>query len=285
MDERIIVGNVDITCVTDAQGVFPIKIGQLYPGVTPEQWLPYRRDFPETFVDAETWRAHYGCYVLRSRSSVVLVDTGIGPTPAPLFGDARGDLIHQLSLVDVKVRDIDTVFITHLHPDHVGWNLTGGKPTFPEARYVVSETDWKAFQTPEVQKIFPFSYVDEMITPLENSGRLQLIDGETALTEEIVALPAPGHTPGHMAVVVSSGGQQAMILGDAMGHPAQVSEPEWAFAFDMDPEQAIATRKKLLGKLELQAMTGAQCHFPPPGFGLVVRTEGRRHWQPLDRPD
>ena len=73
-----------------------------------------------------------------------------------------------------------------------------------------------------------------------------------------------------------------MILGDAIVHPAMVSEPEWRFVFDMDHETAVATRKRLLGRLELESITAIQCHCPPPGFGLVVRTEGRRHWQPLE---
>jgi hypothetical protein len=86
-----------------------------------------------------------------------------------------------------------------------------------------------------------------------------------------------------MVVTISSRGQRAIILGDVLMHPAQVSQPEWSSIFDMDQEQAAATRKKLLGRLEMDAMTAAQCHLPKPGFGLVVRTDGRRHWQPLER--
>jgi len=285
MRGQIIVGDVEITALTDAEGAFPFKISALFPEVTADQWRPYRRDFPETFVDPDTWHVHIGCYVLRTHDRIVLVDTGIGPAPPAFFGDMRGDLVHQLGLADVKPADVNTVFITHLHPDHVGWNLdSAGKPTFPNARYVMSKSDWDTFQRPEVQQAFPFPFVDQMLTPLEKLGVLDLADGETALSEEIVALPAPGHTPGHMVVAVSSRGQKAMILGDVVGHPAQVSEPEWKFAFDMDPEMAVTTRKKMLGRLEMEAMTAAQCHFPPPGFGLVVRTEGRRHWQPLERP-
>jgi glyoxylase-like metal-dependent hydrolase (beta-lactamase superfamily II) len=135
-----------------------------------------------------------------------------------------------------------------------------------------------------VQQAFPFPFVEQTLTPLDKLGVLDLVEGETAITEEVIATPAPGHTPGHMVVTVSSRGQKAIILGDTLGHPAQVSEPELVFAFDMDPEQAVATRKKLLGRLEMEAMTAAQCHLPPPGFGLIVRTEGHRHWQPLERP-
>ena len=94
---------------------------------------------------------------------------------------------------------------------------------------------------------------------------------------------SPGHTPGHICVRISSGGQQALILGDVVVHPAQVTEAEWQFAFDMDPEVAVTTRKRILGQMELEGVTGLQCHFPNPGFGLVARTSGRRHWQPLER--
>jgi hypothetical protein len=81
-----------------------------------------------------------------------------------------------------------------------------------------------------------------------------------------------------MVLSIASGGQRAMILGDTVMHPAQVTQPEWQIIFDMDPEQAIVTRKKLLGRLEMEAMTAALCHMPHPGYGLAVRTDGRRHW-------
>jgi len=283
MRGQIIVGSVEVTCVTDAEGPFPIKLDALFPGVTAEQWRPYRRDYPEAFADEETPRLHIACYVLRTNKRTVLVDTGVGPEPAPFFGDLRGDLVDSLPAADVKPEDVDTVFMTHGHPDHVGWNLINGQPSFPNARYILNEADWNAFQDPAVQGLFPFQYVDQTLTPLKALGMLDLIDGETALSDEITAVPAPGHTPGHMVISISSGGQRAMILGDVLMHPAQVSEPEWGSIFDMDRDQAIATRKKLLGRLEMEAMTAAQCHLPQPGFGLVVRTEGRRRWQPLER--
>lgn len=283
MHGQIFVGDVEVTCVTDAEAPFTVKLDALFPGVTPEQWRLYRSDYPEAFADPETPQVHFGCYVLRTSKHTVLVDTGVGPNPASFFGDVRGDLPRALSLADVKPEDVDTVFMTHGHPDHVGWNLDDGKPSFPNARYVLSDTDWKVFQDPAVQARFPFQYVDETLTPLEALGVLDLIEGETTVTDEITAVPAPGHTPGHMVISISSRGQRAMILGDVLMHPAQVSEPEWGSIFDMDREQAIATRKKLLGRLEMEAMTAVQCHLPHPGFGLVVRTAGRRHWQPLER--
>ncbi len=282
MDSRLLVGKVEVLALTDASGAFPIKLSQLFPAIKPEQWLPYRRDYPETFIDPETWRVHIGCYLLRSRNRTILVDTGIGPTPDSFFGGLQGGLVDSLLEIDTRPSEIDTVILTHLHPDHVGWNLTvDGKPMFGSARYLVSQADWDAFQRRDVQDAFPFAFVDQMITPLQELGVLELVSGEAQVSEEVALIESPGHTPWHMSVLVSSGGQKAMILGDVLVHPAQVTEPDWQFAFDMDPASAVTTRRRLLGRMQLEGTTAVQCHFPSPGFGLIVETGGRRHWQSL----
>ncbi len=286
MAGRLLVGDVEIVSVTDAEGPFPLKLGQLFPAVPPPKWLPYRRDYPEAFVDPDTWHVHISSYLLRSRGRTLLVDTGLGPSPDPSWGELRGNLMVELENHSVSPAEVDTVFLSHLHPDHVGWNLTPQKKlTFPRARYLMSKTDWDAFQTAEVQDAFPFTFVDRTLTPLEELGVLDLLSGETPLTQEIVAVPTPGHTPGHMSVLISSGGQKALILGDVLVHPAQVSEPDWEFAFDMDPESAVATRRRVLGRMEMESITAVQCHMPSPGFGLIVRSGERRYWQAVPGAD
>ena len=233
-------------------------------------------------MDGDTWRVHIGCYLLSSGGRTLLVDTGVGPAPDPFFGGLRGNLMDELKANGVSPEDINTVFLSHLHPDHVGWNLTANrKPTFPNARYVMHKADWDAFQTPEVQQAFPFAFVDQTLTPLQALDILDLLSGEHPLTEEVVAIPTPGHTPGHMSILISSGGEKALILGDALVHPAQVSQPDWLFGFDMDAQGAAATRKELLDRVEAEGMTVVQCHLPSPGFGHIIRLEGRRYWQAL----
>jgi glyoxylase-like metal-dependent hydrolase (beta-lactamase superfamily II) len=177
------------------------------------------------------------------------------------------------------------VALSHLHPDHVGGNVQRDgdeqRLTFPLARYLVPEADWTAFHLREVQQHFPFSFVEETITPLQTLGALELIAGDHALTEELTLRPAPGHTPGHMTLHVKSQGQRALLVADALLHPAQVTEPDWSSMFDMDPDQDRLTRHRLLDQLETEGTLFAASHFPDPGFGRVERSKGRRYWVPL----
>ncbi len=276
--ERVSVGNVEILLLTDAAGPFPLPVSQLFPGVTSEQWEPYRRRYPGAFAGPDTAHIHFGGCLVRSRGRTLLVDTGIGPEPDPgLFGGLRGRLPDELKENGVSPEDVDTVFITHAHLDHVGWNLTSeGKPRFPRARYVMHQADWDAL--PALQAILP-PYIDKTLTPLKGLGVLDLLAGDTPLTEEVTAIFAPGHTPGHMCVLISSAGERALIVGDAVVTPAQVTEPDWVFSFDSDGPAAVATRKQVLDRLEAEGMTLVQCHFPSPGYGRIVRLEGRRYWQ------
>ena len=100
--------------------------------------------------------------------------------------------------------------------------------------------------------------------------------------EELTAIPTPGHSPGHNSLLVSSGGEQALVSGDAIVHPAQATEPTWNVQFDMDKEQAARTREMLLAWLEADGITVAAGHIPGSGFGRIARHGGRRYWQTLE---
>jgi glyoxylase-like metal-dependent hydrolase (beta-lactamase superfamily II) len=288
---KLQVGDVEVLALTDYAGDFPMPLSQLYPTVPADAWEPYRQRYPELFNGPDTWHNHYGCYLLRSQGRTILVDTGLGskatnPGAVHMFAaDADGQLLTELQAAGVHLEDVDTVFFTHLHPDHVGWNLSQGganpRPTFPSARYVVHETDWATFKQPEVQAATSFSFWDETLAPLETLGVLDLLSGERALTSEITAIPSPGHTPGHMSLAIVSGGERALIMGDVACHPAQVTETEWSMKLDMDQEVAAQVRKKVLDRVEAEDSTLVACHFPEPGFGHLVRVEGRRYWQGL----
>jgi glyoxylase-like metal-dependent hydrolase (beta-lactamase superfamily II) len=288
---RLSVGNVEVLCLTDAETDLPVPLGEIFPDVPADAWGPFQERYPEVFRGPDTYHLHFDSYLLRSQGRTILVDTGIGnsetnPEISALTGGVSdGQLMAELQAAGMSPEDIDTVFMTHLHPDHVGWNLSPGgdarKLTFPNARYVAHQVDWDSFKKPEIHGEFPFNYWEETLAPLEGLGAIDLLPGETALTDEVTAIHTPGHTLGHMSVVIASGGQYAVIVGDAAIHPAQVTEADWAALVEMDKPAAAQSRRKLFELVEAENGVLIACHFPAPGYGKLVRVEGRRYWQGL----
>ena len=210
-----------------------------------------------------------------------MVDTGIGPGPHPSRGNRTGDMLNQLKIAGVNPEDVDLVLITHMHIDHVGWNVdyTGSepKPYFPNARYLAPQLDWDHFTKPEFAKDAP--WVAENILPLEKMGLLQLIKDGHVVSDEIKAISTPGHTPGHMSLMISSQGENGLVLGDVLHNTAQIENTDWVSRADIDPAQTRITRRNLIDRLEREGIPGAAVHLARPGFGKIVRENGRRFWQ------
>jgi glyoxylase-like metal-dependent hydrolase (beta-lactamase superfamily II) len=229
-------------------------------------------------------RFNLGSFLVRTEGRTVLIDTGMGPKPADMPDAPWGILMEQFTANAVRPEDVDMVVMTHLHRDHVGWNLRAQDnkyaPTFPNARYWVSRKDWDACHQPDVQPA-RFPNAPSCVWPLAELGLVEFMDGEHILSRDLTALPTPGHTPGHMSILISSQGERALVLGDVVHNPAQVHETDWVSRADMDPEVTKSTRRDLMERLEQDGTIVAAGHFPAPGFGKLVRLAGRRYWQVL----
>ena len=153
-------------------------------------------------------------------------------------------------------------------------------PTFPKARYWVGAKDWEFFKTEENLEKFPTNR--KCVAPLEGMGLMELMEDEQGITADITAIMTPGHTPGHMSLLISSQGEKGLVLGDAAHHPVQLHELEWCAFADLDPALARVTRRALFDRIEGDNTVMAAGHFPAPGFGRLARMEGRRYWQALD---
>jgi glyoxylase-like metal-dependent hydrolase (beta-lactamase superfamily II) len=217
-------------------------------------------------VGADRGRLRDWCFVVRSRDRVVLVDTGVGP---------------ELAAAGVEPEEIDLVVLTHLHLDHAGWNLAWDgdrpRPRFPRARYLVQRADWELFAhegDDDDREAF-----DRCVRPLRDLGVADLVDGDRVLSGELSLLHTPGHTPGSQSLLVRSGTAAVLCWGDVANHPAQVGRPDWGPASDVLPQVAQATRRRLLERVETEAMWLAPSHFPEP-FGTLVRDDdGGRRWR------
>ncbi len=209
----------------------------------------------------------------------VVVDTGIGngKTRAnPAWHDLRTDYLERLARAGFPPEAVDLVLLTHLHTDHVGWNTreVDGMwvPTFPHARYLTSKAEydfWAAYTMDEARA----AMFRDSVHPVEEAGLLDVVDvpaGGVTVAAGLELVPAPGHTPGHIAVRVTSGGAAALITGDCVHHPVQLAHPEIGSCVDIDPERAEATRRALLASLAGTDALLLGTHFPPPTAGRVV---------------
>ena len=285
-DFQMTVGNAEIVALSDMNCVYPTPLADLWPNVPLEAWDAFRGRYADTFSDGGRgthMNIEIGCYLVRSQGKTILIDTGYGPGPIEYLGGLEGLLMADLASKQIDPAEVDVVFLSHLHLDHVGWNTMEQNatvaPTFPNARYVMHQADLDHHRQPEVLARARYPYMDHCIEVLARAGVIDTVDGDHNLTDEVRAVHTPGHTPGHMSVVVSSQGQRAYIQGDVVIHPAQVTEEHWTPLFDGDPPLAALTRHKLLNELEADGTPVVSCHFPAPGFGRIVRVEGRRYWQ------
>jgi glyoxylase-like metal-dependent hydrolase (beta-lactamase superfamily II) len=269
----LLVGDVELVSVRDAVGLL-MEYGEAYPDVSAEAWEPYRDLYPELFEN-DSWRLPCMSYVLRTADTTVLVDTGVGPPG--LWGwtaQSEGELPQALDDLGVARDEIDVVFLTHLHIDHLGWNCDlDGVPFFPRARYVVHR-DALAFARTRPE----LPHIRRCVEPL--ADRFETLDADAELAPGVSAFAAPGHYPGHMAVRVRSGGAEAMLLADVAVHPALLTEPDWKYVSDLDQPVSAGTRHALLPELVDRDVLVVCGHYPESGIGRVVTQGARAVWEP-----
>ncbi|WP_328416041.1 MBL fold metallo-hydrolase [Streptomyces violaceus] len=225
----------------------------------------------------------------------VLVDTGIGngkQRANPAWHDLDTDYLRRLTAAGFPPESVDLVILTHLHADHVGWNTreVNGEwvPTFPHARYLTSRVErefWAGYAMDEARA----QMFRDSVIPVEEAGRLDLLDVPAEGVEVAPGLrliPTPGHTPGHLAVELTSRGRTALITGDCVHHPIQLAHPGIGACVDIDPGQSEASRRGLFDSLAGTDTLLLGTHFAPPTAGRVVAHEGayRLTPAPADSP-
>jgi glyoxylase-like metal-dependent hydrolase (beta-lactamase superfamily II) len=269
----------------------PVDVQRLQVGDTRLSHLAdgYHRCDPVTSIvgsDADHWREHehllddQGRLVMSMGSLLIetpdgtraLVDLGFGPRTLVLEDRGMdfwgGRLLASLAAVGLSPDDIDLVLYSHLHLDHVGWTTgLGDRLTFPNARHVMSTAEWEHWTGAPM--LGGPSETDVSALP----DRLELVDGEVEVVPGIVMLPTPGHTPGHCSFAVVDGPHRAVILGDAVHCPVQITHPEWNYAGDIVPAAALRSRAALVAELERPDTVAVGAHFTEAVFGRVLADE------------
>jgi glyoxylase-like metal-dependent hydrolase (beta-lactamase superfamily II) len=232
-----------------------------------------------TLGDSGQLELPIGGFIVHTGGKVVLLDAGLGPMSVewqPADGGSvrleGGALPGVLAGAGISPADVDIVLLSHLHADHSGWVWQDGRPYFPNATVRFGRGDWETYVEQGV------SGADgDGFRALGEIGRVELIEHDGQVAPNITSLHTPGHTPGHQTYIVSSGGERALFLGDALSCPLQMEAPELEALADMDPELGIATRELIFRELEEGDLISGP-HFPDVRWGRVLVGNGRRYW-------
>ncbi|MGW7297409.1 MBL fold metallo-hydrolase [Streptomyces sp. NPDC054829] len=264
---RLRIGPTEIIALPDGEGPFFSPRAEAFPGATAAQWAEADAYDPGA-VDAEgRWLLRFRAFAIRDDNGVTLVDAGIGPadSPAAAWAPVPGVLPESLAAAGIEPGDVDTVVLTHLHTDHVGWAVVtesggtsgGRRPYFPRAEYLLQRAEFDALDAlnPELR--------ETLTDVLSATGQLRLLDGDTPLrTGRVVA--TPGHTPGHQSVLVGDGRELALITGDLLVHALQLLHPQLAYAHEVDAETARLSRQRLLDPVTATTLHLATPHLSEP---------------------
>ena len=276
---RMALGKFEVTALSD--GTVELPVDKLLTNTTPGN---VRDLLARAYLKSPVMTSVNG-YLINTGSKLVLIDTGA----AGLFGPTLGKLLANLKASGYQPEQVDEIYITHMHPDHVGGVLSDGKPAFPNAviRAAQREGDFWLSQAnldgaPQDAKGF-FQGAMASMNPYVAAGRYKPFEGETELVPGIRALPAPGHTPGHTIYAVESDGNRLVVWGDLMHVAAvQFAQPAVTIQFDTDSKAAAPQRKKNYADAAKKGYYVAVAHVAFPGIGRL-RADGRGYtWVPAN---
>ncbi len=211
----------------------------------------------------------------------VLVDMGAGT-----LGPNTGQLVENIRAAGIDPLQIDAIFITHAHPDHVGGTLDSqGRPIYANAHYYIWKDEWAFWDSEAAFSKVPESFVKvarEQLDPVLD--RLHLVEQGGQVLPGVDLIPAPGHTPGHAVVSFTSAGERLLYIGDAVLHPLHLEHPDWTPIYDILPDKAAASKQVIFDLAAEQHILVLGQHFHPfPSLGYVVRLGDAWQWQPIER--
>ena len=261
---RMMLGDYEITALSD--GTFPMEVGKLLTHITPQQLQAalgrsFLKDPVETSVNG---------FLINTGAKLVLVDTGAGT----LFGPTLGRLMSNLRASGYQPEQVDEIYITHMHGDHVGGLLADGKPAFANATVRASQAEADYWLSKAHMDAAPADGKDgyqsamAALNPYVAAGRFKPFRGDVELAPGIRAVAAPGHTAGHSLYVIESKGETLVLWGDVMHVAAvQFPDPSVIIGFDTDSAAALLQRKKVFADAAENGYWVGGAHLQFPGIG------------------
>ena len=276
---RMMLGDFEVTALSD--GTVDLPVDKILTNTTPAK---VNKALAKVYQTAPLETSDNG-YLINTGSKLILIDTGA----AKLFGPTLGNLVANLKAAGYQPEQVDEVYITHMHPDHVGGLMDGDKLAFPNATIRADKHDadfWlnqaNMDKAPADSKGF-FQGAMASLNPYVKANRFSPFDGNTDLVPGIKAVASRGHTAGHTSYVVESKGQKLVLVGDLIHVAAvQFDDPSITIAFDSESKAAAAQRKATFADAAKNGYIIGATHIAFPGMGRL-RANGKGYtWVPLN---
>ena len=278
---RTMLGDFEVTAISD--GTVSLPMIKLLTNTKPEAVAEaLKKGFLKEMVETSV-----NTYLINTGTKLVLIDTGA----AGLFGPTLGNILANMKASGYKPEQVDEIYVTHMHPDHVGGLVDKGTPAFPNAvlRIDKADTDFWLSESnmnaaPEGSKSF-FQGAMASVNPYVKAGKLKTFEGATDLVPGIRAVPAYGHTPGHTTYLVESKGQKLILWGDLLHLAAiQFDKPNVTIQFDSKPSEAEKARKLAFAQAAKEGYMVGVTHVAFPGLGHLRAAPGGKSytWVPLN---
>lgn len=275
---RMMLGDFEVTVIND--GTTSLDVDKLLAEPSAKTEAALRKSFEASPVETSS-----NTFLINTGTKLVLIDTGAGT----LLGPTLGKLLVNLRAAGYRPEQIDDVFVTHMHPDHVGGLMADGNLAFPNATLHANkrDSDYWLSQTnldkaPAAAKGY-FQGAMASVNPYVAAGKYQPFDTDGELLPGVRSLASYGHSAGHTSYCVESKGQKLMVIGDLIHvAPVQFTDPRVTIAFDSDAPAAAATRKKVFGKLASDGVLLGAEHLQFPALGHLRAAGTSWQWVPVN---
>jgi glyoxylase-like metal-dependent hydrolase (beta-lactamase superfamily II) len=271
---RYKVGSIELTVVNDGVRAFPLTASYVVNAPLED----VQKALAAVGMPPEVMTHHYGPLVLDTAGRRVLIDTGNGARAYAQTKGVLGQLQINLAAAGIDPKSIDMVIISHFHGDHVNGLLNAdGAPAFPDAEVLVPEVEWKFWMDDGEMSRAAAGRMSDLFrnnrSVFDALGRKVTPYGwNKEIAPGILPVATTGHSIGHTSFVVSSGKDTVYVQSDVTNNPDLFARnPTWAASFDQDPNQAVATRRKVYDMLVADRMLVQGFHYPFPGLGRVEK--------------